>query len=108
MEKINIALTEIEDNAVAIRELDKKLLRRTKCRLVSGTVADGNTTFGQITSDGGVGVVITFPGTSATLKFGGATVITGRSPIIAVLPAGTGEAVFPSVYQGALALIIGG
>lgn len=108
MDKINIALSATEDNAAAIRELSKSLARRTKCRLVSGTAANGSTSFGQITSDGNVGVVITFPGTSVTLTFGGATIATGTSPIIAVLPAGTGEAKLAAAVQNASALIIGG
>ena len=108
MDKINVALSATEDNAAAIRELNKTLLRRTKCRLVAGTAANGVTSFGQVASDGGVGVVITFSGASATLMFGNVTVISATSPIIAVLPAGTAEVKLSSAQQSSSALIIGG
>lgn len=111
MEKINIALSAIEDNTVAIRELNKKLLARTACRVVMGKPSndDSNTTtFGEVTSDGTVGIVVSILTTTASLTFGGVTLVTSKAPLIAVLPAGTGEVRISSIQQGSRALIIGG
>lgn len=109
MEKINVALSEIEDNTNAIRELNKKLTSRTKCRFAVGNVANSVASFGQVTSDGGVGVIVVIPSTTMlTLTFNGETVVTSQSPIVAVLPAGTGELVISPATTSARALIIGG
>lgn len=109
MDKINVALSTAEDNAVAIRELNKSLLRRTKCRFVVGQAANGDTSFGRVTSDGTVGVVITFNGSSTViLNFGDTFVRYSASPIVAVLPAGDEELKIAAVVQNAHALILGG
>ena len=107
MDKINIALAATEDNAAAIRELNKALVRRCACEVIGGTYGD-TTTFGTVTSNGSLGAVVSFSGDSATLKFGDDVLASGQSPLLAVLPAGTKELKLSALRMGATALIIGG
>ena len=108
MDKTTIALAATEDNAAAIRELSKQVARcKTGCRLVDGTSVNGVTSFGNVTSDGGVGVFVKFVGTAVTLRFCGKDVLTSTAPLIAVLPSGSGELTL-NVNRAAGALIIGG
>ena len=108
MDKASVALAATEDNAAAIRELSKQFARKTSCRLLDSKLNDEKyASFGNVTSDGSVGVVVKFSGTSTALVFCGNIVNTGVSPIIAVLPAGSGELMLGAA-RAANALIIGG
>lgn len=108
MDKVSVALAATEDNAAAIRELSKQLARKTACRIIQSQLNDdGVSSFGNVTSDGSVGVIIKFAGSTITLEFCDQIVVSGTSPMFAVLPAGSGELKF-NMVRAASALLIGG
>lgn len=124
MDKASVALSATEDNAAAIRELNKKLtaaenkiaainelnallMERTACRFVVGTVSGGMTSFGNITSKGNTAVVVVYASTAAAyLLFNGKSVSYSASPLLGVLPEGSGELQINNT-RTAYALIIG-
>lgn len=109
MEKINIALSAIEDNAAAIRELNKKLIKRTASRVVIGVPGKNGMSFGQVTSDGNVAVIVSYSVTGAIpLYFCDEEIIESTPPLFAVLPVGTGELRLKTNPRFAYAMILGG
>lgn len=107
MDKTTIALAATEDNAAAIRELTKRIARKTSLRIVESHINDENkTSFGNVTSDGTTGVLVRFAGAATALVFCGNVVINTGSPILTLLPAGSGELMMIS-NKPAAALIIG-
>lgn len=108
MDKASVALSATEDNAAAIRELNKKLQSRTACRLVVGKSSGSYTTFGTITSSGNTAVIVVFGGTATNIRLlmDGEIINISPSPIVAVLPKGSGELKITGA-RTANALIIG-
>lgn len=106
MDRVTVALSATEDNAAAIRDLNKALAQRTTCRYIVATIGDG-TSFGEVTSSGKMGAVVTFSGATAVLNFCGERVAISSSPIVAVIPAGRGELKLETVRQNGRALLIG-
>ena len=107
MDKASVALSATEDNAAAIRELNKKLNSRAECRLIVGKTTGTSATFGKVTSDGNTAVIVTFAGSSTTINlyFRNELINTSPSPLLAVLPKGSGE--LRVGIRAAHALIIG-
>lgn len=110
MDKIDAALTATEDNAAAIRALNKKveqLAERSCDTLIFGKADNGGFTFGEIESDGGRPILIEFNETARrTVYFRKIAITNGTSPILTRLPAGKGELVLmPCAAQHARAVI---
>ena len=109
MDKATTALIATEDNAAAIRALAKSLreqidknteaIEQLKAgvggaphRLLTSAVNLVVSTFGNLTSDGTQGVIMTFDETSKrTITFAGKSVGTLASPAMFVLPEGKGS-----------------
>lgn len=87
-------------------ELDR-LRARIRSVLLEGTVGVGEIVFGTLRASIGCPVIVTFDGAACALMFDGKTVAEGASPIIAVLPSGTGELKLDRVRNNARALVTG-
>lgn len=106
MEKITRALLGVEDNALKIASLEKKLAKRAVPVCIYGDISGSITTFGEVKADNCLALV-TFGGGSCTLYFNGESVASGSSPFIAMLD-GTGELKLSAARSDVRAILLGG
>ncbi|MCM1368003.1 MAG: hypothetical protein NC184_04250 [Roseburia sp.] len=111
MDKINRALLGVEDNSVRIEAVRALLKRSTGATVLSGVTATAGgtsyTTFGTVAVSQGAAVIAVFDGGSCSLDFAGKQIATRSSPIVGVLPVGTGELKLSAARSNALALVLG-
>lgn len=93
MDKIETALASIEDNAAAIRALNRALKRRPTIDCIFGIQNSNAVSFGVVQSDGNAFVLLMVPYTSQRreIRFCGETVIASALPLMFRLPKGKGE-----------------
>ncbi len=115
MDKINRALSGVEENSALIRSLDyslralvKKTFRVTVVSGKNGTVNGASgTVFGKATADGECAAIVRFDGSSASLVFNGAKLATSASPMFVKLPEGKGVLGLSAQRSNAVCMIIG-
>lgn len=108
MDKSEMALAAAEDNAVAIRAIKSSLKScGVRCAVRIGTTEKNATAFGNITTIGDGAVIAAFDGDSTELLFCDKTIAVGTSPILSVLPAGSGELRFSGRRSNARVVVIG-
>ncbi|MCH5155020.1 MAG: hypothetical protein J1F69_00290 [Clostridiales bacterium] len=125
MDKTATALIATEDNTAAIRalsnklntqaafcsaaidDLNSRLEKQISNTCISGKSVNGILSFGVMASDGNTCVVLSFDDSAMrTVKFGSTTFNAIHSPLIMVLPKGSGELTI-SAPLPAQALILG-
>ncbi len=113
MDKVNRALYGVDDNAQAIRVIEKRLNKLElagggpKIQVVSGSVVNSYTVFGTVRINGPTVVLAVGRAATYNLVFAGKIVSTGYNAVIAALDAGEGELRFNAGATSSKALLIG-
>lgn len=104
MEKINVALCGVEDNAERIKRLERELaLLKTKSAVtvVDGAASGGVTSFGNVS---GTLAIVTFDGNACGVYSNGDRVGGGNSPVVAEIT--QGALTLDAVRENAKAFIV--
>lgn len=101
MDKINRALSGLDDNTARL----EVLARRINSAVVKGTTDGGVTSFGTLGADGGAAIVA-FDGGACDLVFCGKVVASGASPLFAKL-SGSGELKLSASRTNARGIVFG-
>lgn len=107
MDKINRALSGVEDNAARIDSICALVKSRTHSTVAVGKTVGAYTSFGSFTVSGGAAVIVAFDGGGCDLMLGDDKIASGASPMLAAPSRGSGELRLSSARSNARALIIG-
>lgn len=112
MDRASEAIIKTEDLDLRVRELERKSVDGGSSAslpllfLTAPKIYIGTSSFGNIKTNGKVLAIVTFSGDSTTLRFKGVKVVTGASPLIAVID-GQGKLDLSNNRDGSQAVIIG-
>lgn len=106
MDKISRALLGVEDNAVRISALEKKIAQKPSFLYLTGVYDGTNTVFGEVKAENCL-AIITFSGTdAASLRVNKKSMGSGTSPFVTVVN-GNGELRLVGNKTSAKAFLIG-